>query len=151
MIRATDERHPMSETEHAPYRVQVEFGDCDPARIVYFPNFFRWSDAASRHFFRARGIPSWEQTEVSHGIIGTPCVNAQARFIATASYGDVLLVSSRIAEWRNKSFVFRHRIMRGEQPIAEVEEVRIFARRAAAGGTAIQAVEIPPEWRALCA
>ncbi len=22
-------------------RIDVEFGDCDPAQIVYFPNFFR--------------------------------------------------------------------------------------------------------------
>jgi 4-hydroxybenzoyl-CoA thioesterase len=140
----------MTDPLSAPYRIQVEFGDCDPARIVYFPNFFRWSDAASRHYFLARGIPSWDETERSHGIIGTPCVDAHARFVATASYGDLLLVDSRITQWRNKSFVFLHRIRRGEQLVAEVEEIRVFARRAPQGGTAIQAVAIPPEWRALC-
>jgi len=25
------------------FTIQVEFGDCDPARIVWFPNFFRWN------------------------------------------------------------------------------------------------------------
>ncbi|MFL6695326.1 MAG: acyl-CoA thioesterase, partial [Ramlibacter sp.] len=39
------------------YPVRVEFGDCDPAGIVWFPNFFRWIDAASRHFFIACGVP----------------------------------------------------------------------------------------------
>ena len=39
------------------YTVRVEFGDCDPARIVWFPNFFRWIDAASRHFFVECGVP----------------------------------------------------------------------------------------------
>ena len=34
----------------APYRIAVEFGDCDPAGIVYFPNFHRWMDASSRHW-----------------------------------------------------------------------------------------------------
>jgi len=39
------------------FQVTVEFGDCDPAQIVYYPNFFRWMDAASRHFFIACGVP----------------------------------------------------------------------------------------------
>ena len=30
------------------YRVSIEFGDCDPAGIVFFPNFSRWMDAASK-------------------------------------------------------------------------------------------------------
>ena len=33
------------------HTVRVEFGDCDPARIVWIPNFSRWIDAASRNFF----------------------------------------------------------------------------------------------------
>jgi 4-hydroxybenzoyl-CoA thioesterase len=24
------------------YEVTVEFGDCDPAGIAFYPNFFRW-------------------------------------------------------------------------------------------------------------
>jgi 4-hydroxybenzoyl-CoA thioesterase len=36
-------------TKTVVHQVRVEFGDCDPARIVWFPNFFRWIDAASRH------------------------------------------------------------------------------------------------------
>ena len=43
------------------YTVRVEFGDCDPARIVWFPNFFRWIDAASRHFFVQCGVPPWHE------------------------------------------------------------------------------------------
>ena len=47
--------------------VHVEFGDCDPAQIVYFPNFFRWFDAATFHFFRECGLPSWRELEGVHG------------------------------------------------------------------------------------
>ena len=42
--------------------VRVEFGDCDPAGIVYFPNFFRWYDAASRNFFPECGVAPWRDT-----------------------------------------------------------------------------------------
>ena len=50
----------------------VEFGDCDPAGIVWFPNFFRWIDAASRHFFIGCGVPPWREAVQALGVIGTP-------------------------------------------------------------------------------
>lgn len=132
------------------HTVQVEFGDCDPARIVWFPNFFRWVDASSRHFFVQCGVPPWHVLEKSHGIIGTPLVDTQARFVATASYGDRLDVCTTISEWRGKSFVQQHRVVRGDTLILECTEVRIFARRRAGTETGIQAVAAPADIRALC-
>ena len=41
------------------FRVGVQFGDCDPAGIVFFPNFSRWMDAASHHFFVGCGLRPW--------------------------------------------------------------------------------------------
>ena len=82
------------------YTQKVEFGDCDPARIVWFPNFFRWIDAASRHFFIECGVPPWHVTEQTMGIIGTPLVDTHAKFMKTASYGDVLQIHTSIAQWR---------------------------------------------------
>ena len=99
------------------YTVRVEFGDCDPARIVWFPNFFRWIDAASRHFFVECGVPPWHETEAATGMIGTPVVDTHARFVKTASYGDILQIHTSIAEWRGKSFVQRHRILREDASI----------------------------------
>jgi 4-hydroxybenzoyl-CoA thioesterase len=130
------------------YTVRVEFGDCDPARIVWFPNFFRWIDAASRHFFAECGVPPWHETERTMGVIGTPLVDTHARFVKTATYGDVLQLHTSIAEWRNKSFVQRYRVVRGDDLLMECEEVRIFAGRREDGS--IFAMPPPPSIRALC-
>jgi 4-hydroxybenzoyl-CoA thioesterase len=130
------------------YTVRVEFGDCDPARIVWFPNFFRWIDAASRHFFIECGVPPWTETEESLGVIGTPVVDTRARFVQTATYGDLLAIHVSIPEWRGKSFVQRYRVMKGGGVIMECDEVRIFAARRGDGG--IRAVPIPDEIRRLC-
>ena len=130
------------------YKVRVEFGDCDPARIVWFPNFFRWIDAASRHFFVECGVPPWHDTEKSIGLIGTPLVDTQASFIRTASYGDELQIHVSITEWRSKSFVQSYRVMRGEEDIMRCNEVRIFAAAKEGGG--IRALPIPEDIRALC-
>jgi NAD(P)-dependent dehydrogenase (short-subunit alcohol dehydrogenase family) len=40
------EVNPMEKT--VVYEVKVAFGDCDPAGIVFFPNFSRWMDASPR-------------------------------------------------------------------------------------------------------
>ena len=130
--------------------IDVEFGDCDPALIVYFPNFFRWVDASGRRFFAACGIPPWHETEQTHGIIGTPCVTIESRFVAPASYGDSIDIYTSVVEWRTKSFVFEHLIRRAETLLVEVHEVRVFAQRVDGDRHRIRAVPMPPEWRALC-
>jgi 4-hydroxybenzoyl-CoA thioesterase len=130
------------------YTYTVEFGDCDPACIVWFPNFFRWIDNASRHFFVSCGVPPWTETEKTLGVIGTPLVDTHAKFMKTATYGDVLQIHISVPEWRSKSFVQRYRIMRGGDPIMECDEVRIFAARREDGS--IKALPIPPSIQALC-
>ena len=130
--------------------VHVEFGDCDPAGIVWFPNFFRWIDAASRNFFTQCGVPRWEETTRTLGVIGTPLVDTRSRFLKTASYGDTLAVHVTVKEWRDKSFVQAYRITREDDLIMECEEVRIFATTRNDGKNSIRAVPIPPSIRVLC-
>ena len=130
------------------YTVKVEFGDCDPAKIVWFPNFFRWIDAASRNFFIQCGVPSWAETEKTLGVIGTPLVDTRAKFIAAATYGDELHIHTSISEWRTKSFVQSYRVTRDGESIMECEEVRIFAGPREGGG--IRALAVPESIRKLC-
>ena len=132
------------------HTVHVEFGDCDPAGIVWFPNFFRWIDAASRNFFTQCGVPRWEETTCTLGIIGTPLVDTHSRFLKTASYGDTLAVHVTVKEWRDKSFVQTYRITREDDLIMECEEVRIFATTRNDGKSSIRAVPVPASIRQLC-
>jgi 4-hydroxybenzoyl-CoA thioesterase len=131
-------------------RVRVEFGDCDPAGIVFFPNFFRWFDAASRQFFGACGVPPWRELEPVNGIIGTPLVSVTADFALPATYGDLLEVHTTIAEWKNRSFVMEHTIKRGDATICSAREVRIFAIRHPDDPVRIRAVAAPENIRQLC-
>lgn len=128
----------------------MEFGDCDPAGIVWFPNFFRWVDASSRRFFRACGVPPWHETAKTHGIIGTPLVETKASFHRPASYGDDIEVHSTIEEWGAKSFRMAHRILRGDVLLAEIVEKRVFAARHPEDPTRIVALPVPQDLRARC-
>ena len=137
-------------SRHHISQFTVEWGDCDPAQIVFYPNFFRWMDAASLRFFRAAGVPPWREFEAQSGIIGTPLVDASARFLRPASYGDVIDVDTAIDEWRGKSFVMSHIIRRGADVLVEGREVRVFAKRHPDDPTRIQAVEPPESVREWC-
>lgn len=135
------------------YKVNVEFGDCDPAKIVWFPNYFKWLDAASRYFFVQCGVPSWKETEKTIGVLGTPLVDIRTKFIKTASYGDQLDVHVGVSEWRNTSFVMDYKIYRGDDLILEAQDVRVFAAFCEtdnADHPRIRAVPIPPMILELC-
>ncbi len=62
------------------HRVDVHFGDCDPAGIVFFPNFSRWMDEASLAFFMACGVPPWRELLKTRGIVGTPLLEIHTKF-----------------------------------------------------------------------
>jgi len=128
----------------------VEFGDCDPAGIVFYPNFLRWMDAASLHYFAAAGVPPWHRRNAGDGIIGTPIVDVQVRFVAPATYGDRIAVESTIPEWRTRSFVMQHVIRRDGTVLVEGREVRVFARKHPDDPARIQAVPAPADIRARC-
>jgi 4-hydroxybenzoyl-CoA thioesterase len=106
----------------------VEFGDCDPANVVWYPNYFRWMDAAARHFFRAAGLPPWHELERASGILGTPLVDASARFVRPATYGDAIAIETG-AEWRGNRIALVHVVRRGADVLVEGTELRFFARR----------------------
>jgi 4-hydroxybenzoyl-CoA thioesterase len=137
------------------FPVRVEFGHCDPAGIIWYPNFFHWIDSASRYFFEQCGVPTWAETTRTMGIIGTPIVDTKAKFFKTATYGENLDIYTSIPEWRDKSFVLRYVVRRVNKDgsiddIMEAQDVRIFATKREDGKNGIRAVPIPPSIRALC-
>jgi 4-hydroxybenzoyl-CoA thioesterase len=118
------------------YPVEIQFGDCDPAGIVFFPNFSRWMDAASLHFFVSCGVLPWRELVKTTGIIGTPLLAIE--------------IHTSVEEWRAKVFIQRHVVKRGEDLICEGTETRIFTKRDANDPARIYGIPIPPDIRALC-
>ncbi len=135
---------------HHVHRLRIAFSDCDPAQIVFFANYFKWFDSASREFFTACGVPSWRETEAARGIIGMPLVDVQAKFLNSATYGEDIEIESCVEEWRGKSFVMRHVARRGGTVLCEGREVRVCACRDAQDPLRIKAIRIPDDIRAAC-
>ena len=130
--------------------VEIRFGDCDPAGIVFFPRYHRWMDAASLHFFMTCGVPPWHVLETTTGIIGTPLLEHHARFVKSATYGERLTISTCVEEWRAKVFIQKHTIRRGDDLICESRETRAFCVRDPGDRARIHAVPIPEDVLAKC-
>ena len=136
------------------YRVAVQFGDCDPAGIVFYPNFSRWMDAASLAFFMECGLPPWRELVKTRGIVGTPLLEINTKFFKTVTYGETITISTRVEEWRDKVFVQVHRVTRqgvdGEDLICEGREVRAFTRRDADNPERLRAMPVPEDIKLMC-
>ena len=132
------------------YEVPVTFGDCDPAGIVFFPNFSRWMDTASLHYFMSCGLPPWRELARTRGIIGTPLLEIHTRFFQTATYGQTLQIHTRVKEWRNKVFVHEHTVKRGDDLICEGLETRAFCVQHPDDPNRIKASPVPEDIIALC-
>jgi 4-hydroxybenzoyl-CoA thioesterase len=132
------------------YEVAVAFGDCDPAGIVFFPNFSRWMDAASLNFFAVCGVPPWRELVETTGIIGTPLLEINTRFSQPATYGETLRIHTRVQEWRDKVFIQSHVIRRGEDLICEGLETRAFCIRHPDKPGRMKAIAVPPDIRRQC-
>src|SRR3981081_2113285 len=58
------------------HSVAVHWGDTDPARIVFYPNYFEWFDQSTRLFFDSVGL-DWDSLGEKYGIIGLPVIESQ--------------------------------------------------------------------------
>jgi 4-hydroxybenzoyl-CoA thioesterase len=132
------------------HTVAVQFGDCDPAGIVFFPNFSRWMDAASLAFFMQCGVPPWRELVKTRGIVGTPLLEIHTKFIKSVTYGETITITTHVDEWRDKVFVQLHRVTRGDDLICEGREVRAFVRRDANDPDRLRVIAVPDDIRALC-
>jgi len=124
--------------------IVVDFADCDPARIVFYPRYFDWFDRASERLFRERGM-AWPELWAHYQLAGFPIVDASAKFLGPARFGDTITLESWIGEWRSKLFIVEHRVHNGGEVIVEGRELRIWALRDPNNPEGMKAGVIPPE------
>jgi 4-hydroxybenzoyl-CoA thioesterase len=132
------------------HSVTVQFGDCDPGGIVFFPNFSRWMDAASLMFFTQCGVPPWRTLEKERGIVGTPLLEINTKFHKSVTYGETIVISTEVQTWGRVAFTQVHRVTRGDDLVCEGREVRAFVKRDEHDPERLRAIPVPEDIRALC-
>lgn len=132
------------------FEVQVQFGDCDPAGIVFFPNFSKWMDASSLNFFVQCGVLPWRELVKTTGIVGTPLLEIHTKFMRPATYGETIQIHTSVEEWREKVFIHRHIVKRGDELLCEGIETRAFVIRPPGEPDRIKAIPVPADIKAKC-
>lgn len=128
------------------HAVDVEWGDCDPARIVFHPNFFSWMDAAAHKLFDAAGF-SFQRFLQDYGVPGVPLAQVHADFRTPAVVGDKLAVTCHVSEFRTTSFTVTHVITRGDTLIAEGWQKRVWCEVDPDNLAKLKPAPIPAEFR----
>lgn len=136
----------MSKHPHLKNRktILIEWGDCDPAQIVYFPRYFAFFDACTTALFKKAGLAKREMLN-RYGIIGIPMVEVRASFRAPSRFSDEVEVISEITEFRRSSFLVRHKLFNHGSLAVECFETRVWTRRSPEDPEKMEGAPIPPE------
>jgi len=107
--------------------VEVSFGDCDPAGIVFYPNFFAWMDRAFHDYLRPLGGHAKVCSEL--GAVGIGVIKAEAQFRRPVRDGDALRMACEVREWGPKSLTLEHTGTVGDEIVLRgIEQRGVFCR-----------------------
>jgi 4-hydroxybenzoyl-CoA thioesterase len=124
--------------------VRIEWGDCDPAMIVFFPRYFAFFDASTAYLFEAAGLPKPEMIKI-YEIVGIPIVDTSAKFFIPSRFGDRVVIETHVSEWRRSSFRITHQLLKEGAVAIQAQEVRVWAVRDPEKPEGIKARPIPQQ------
>jgi 4-hydroxybenzoyl-CoA thioesterase len=108
--------------------VRIEWGDCDPAGIIFYPRYFEIFDASTAMLFEAALKMTKFEMFRTLPFSGFPLVRTQAKFFRPTRFGDDVTVESTIAFGRS-SFDVVHRLTLNGDLCAEGNEKRVWTVR----------------------
>jgi len=125
-------------------QLTIDWGQCDPAGIVFNSRFFEMFDASTWQMFHAALGVRPDELAGAFGIMGIPLVDVRANFLKPIKFGDSVELTSRVSEFRLSSFDVEHRLSVHGELAVEGGETRVWAARnkhdpEKFGGTAIPA------------
>ncbi|MEM9010925.1 MAG: acyl-CoA thioesterase [Pseudomonadota bacterium] len=123
----------------------VEWGDCDPAGIAFYPNFFRWMDSAFHEMAASLGFG--HAGIADHGLFATPLRDVGATFRSPARPGVRLEIGVGVTRIGRSGFALAYAFTADGQAVASGREDRVCVTRDEAG--AIAKAPIPDSLRRL--
>ena len=108
-------------------KMQIEWGHCDPAGIVFNVRFFEFFDHSTWLLLGAALGVEPQNLNKAFDIIGAPLVDARATFIKPAKFGETIEIASRVSEFRRSSFDVEHRITVNGELAVDGGESRVWA------------------------
>lgn len=125
--------------------LEIAFGDCDPAGIVFYPNYFRFFDTSTAMLFaEALGMKQAEWS-ARYDVLGIPMVDTGSSFKRPSRFGDVVVIKTEVIACRRSSFDVRHQLFNQGQLAVEGRETRVWVGRDPQNPGGIRAKALPEE------
>lgn len=126
-------------------QITVEWGQCDPAGIMFNRRFFEIFDTNTWFMFEAALGVKPHNLAKHFGIMGIPLVDARANFHKPVKFGDVIEIVSSVSEFRRSSFDVEHSMLADGGRAAEGRETRVWAARSKDNPEKIGSTSIPDD------
>ena len=103
---------------------QVRFHHCDPAGIVFYPQFFYLLHEVQEDFLAHIGFPEHVLIETGKGI---PIVKLKTEFLGMCRHGDQLTLSLELTRIGNASIGMQYEIHAGSGGDAQSQTIKLRA------------------------
>jgi 4-hydroxybenzoyl-CoA thioesterase len=125
--------------------VRIEWGDCDPAGIVFYPRYFAMFDHSTTLLIERTLGMSKHQLYATYAFAGYPMVENRARYLVPTRFGDDVVIETSLTAVRRSSFDLTHRLRRDGVLAVEGFETRVWVVRDPVRPGGFRAEPIPPE------
>src|SRR5262245_19157334 len=126
-------------------KTRIEWGDCDPAGIIFFARYFEMFDVSTIVLLeRALGMKKIEYLK-AYKFSGHPLVETRARFLLPTRFGDEVTIETAVVGCGRSSFKIEHRLTHGGALAVEGFETRVWAVRDPADPSRIKSEPIPQQ------
>jgi 4-hydroxybenzoyl-CoA thioesterase len=126
------------------HRIDVTWGECDIAGLVYFPRILDWCHRALEALFNE--LPGGYARFTGPRRMGIPTVRLVGDFTAPIRYGERCLVQVRVRRIGRSSVTFEHTVVGDGDGAARAKFEHVIAVCSLDGP---KAVEVPADVRAL--
>ena len=125
--------------------VRIEWGDCDPAGIVFYPRYFAMFDASTTALFERALAMTKYQFLKRYDALGYPMLDTAARFLTPTRFGDSVTIETSVSRVGRSSFDVTHRLTKDGELAVECTEKRVWVTRDPDDAERIKSQAIPDE------
>lgn len=125
--------------------LRIEWGDCDPAGIVFYPRYFAMFDHSTTTLISAAtGLNKYDLLK-TYDCAGYPMVDTRARFMIPTRFGDDVAIESTFTRLGRSSFDIVHHLTKNGDLAVEGFETRVWVGYDPQDRSRIKAQAIPED------
>jgi 4-hydroxybenzoyl-CoA thioesterase len=124
---------------------RVEWGDCDPAGIIFYVRYFDFFDVSTTVLLeRALGMKKIEYLK-AYNFMGHPLAETRAKFRLPTRFGDEVSIETNLVAIGTSSFRLEHKLTNQGALAVEGTETRVWVVRDPADPKRIKSHPIPAD------